>query len=277
MAIKLVVTDLDGTLLTNDKQVPARNREVLEQVAAKGIQIVICTGRTLPGVQSILQALPFLNQSDYMILQNGAQILRVDEAQSLVHQEVLDKVTRETALAYAKQFEQQEAQLVAFDRDHLYLIGAPVANHFVERDAAFLNTAITLMSEAEFLAHEGLIKTMILAPETVLDELESLVTPIQRDTLSLVRSQRIILEFLPKGVSKASGLDYLVKLLGFTADEVLALGDELNDVEMLQYAGTAVVMANGPKQVQQLADFVTLSNEEAGVAHALETLILAKT
>ena len=272
--IKLIATDLDGTLLTNDKTIPLRNIQVLEQVAAAGIQIVICTGRTLPGVRYILEQLPFLNASDYMILQNGAQILRVDEVQSSVYQETLNLTTREAALRYARQFEGKEAQLVTYDRDHLYLVGADKANQFVERDAAFLHTPITLMSVEQFLERDDLLKTMILGPEEMLNELETTITESDRQTLSLVRSQRIILEFLPEGVSKASGLDYLVRSLGLTPQEVLAIGDELNDIEMLQYAGTAVVMGNGVPKAKDLADFITLSNEEAGVAHALEALIL---
>ena len=88
-----------------------------------------------------------------------------------------------------------------------------------------------------------------------------------------VRSQDILFEILPKGASKASALQALSQTLGYRRDQVMALGDANNDLEMLRFAGYSVAMGNGNAAVKEIADFITLTNDEDGVAHAIHKLI----
>lgn len=90
----------------------------------------------------------------------------------------------------------------------------------------------------------------------------------------MVRSQDNILEILPKGVSKASALRELVEDLGLSADQVMAIGDAPNDIEMLNYAGLGVAMGNASETIKRLADQVTVTNDEAGVAQAIHQFVL---
>ena len=165
---------------------------------------------------------------------------------------------------------------MAFDRDHIYLVGDPTPNALVARDAQFLKTDVTPISDEDFLANSQLNKAMILAPEAVLDAWIPTIEASDWQALSMVRSQKVILEFLPVGVSKASGLDQLARHLCLRPEQVMALGDAANDVEMLDFAGCAVAMGNASEDLKAKADFVTLTNEEDGVSHAIETLILQK-
>ena len=251
--IGLIAIDLDGTLLTNQKTISATNVATLARAHEAGIKIVICTGRTLPGVDFYVPELPFLTESDFMILQNGAQTLSAQAPFQSVFQRFLTQAARQRALELVAPLKDQGAQLVAFDRDHLYLVGDPTPN-----------------------ANSQLNKAMILAPEAVLDAWIPTIEATDWQALSMVRSQKVILEFLPVGVSKASGLDQLARHLGLRPEQVMALGDAANDAEMLDFAGCAVAMGNASDALKAKADFVTLTNEEDGVSHAIETLILQK-
>ena len=89
-----------------------------------------------------------------------------------------------------------------------------------------------------------------------------------------MKSRDFLLEIIHKDVSKANGIDLLAKELGIKQSEVMAIGDEENDVSMIEYAGMGVVMENGNENLKKLAQFVTKSNQEDGVAHAVEKFVL---
>lgn len=92
--------------------------------------------------------------------------------------------------------------------------------------------------------------------------------------MGVFRSEPYFLELVPKGIDKARSLSVLLEKLGMTKDEMIAVGDGFNDLSMIQYAGLGVAMANAQEVVKENADFITLSNEEDGVAHVVEKFIL---
>ena len=92
--------------------------------------------------------------------------------------------------------------------------------------------------------------------------------------MGVFRSEPYFLELVPKGIDKARSLAVLLQKLGMTKEEMIAIGDGFNDLSMIQYAGLGVAMANAQEIVKENADFITLSNEEDGVAHVVEKFIL---
>ena len=109
-----------------------------------------------------------------------------------------------------------------------------------------------------------------------LDRLKPLAEAVEArlgDRVSAFRSSDFFLELVPKGVNKGASLERLLPLLGKTPADLIAMGDNYNDVEMIRLAGTGVAMGNAPQDIQAIADFVTRSNEEDGVAYALEQLL----
>ena len=95
-----------------------------------------------------------------------------------------------------------------------------------------------------------------------------------RESFEVIKSRDMLLEFMPKGVTKAYGLSLLVRDLGLKQTEVMSIGDEENDLSMIEYAGMGVAMGNAVAQVKAVADIVTATNEEDGVAKVVETYIL---
>ena len=91
--------------------------------------------------------------------------------------------------------------------------------------------------------------------------------------LNIYRSEPFFLEIMPKGIDKAESLDKLLKSLGYTKDELICCGDGFNDLSMIQYAGLGVAMANAQDKVKEAADFITLSNNEDGIAYVIEKFI----
>lgn len=273
--IKLVAIDLDGTMLTNEKTLPQANIDAVHQAIQAGVQVVICTGRTLPGVRDVIAQLPFEGEDEFLILQNGAVTHHLHDL-SIVNQTVLTREAREVLLDFARDFDEEGAQLVAFDQENMMLMSQLPASPIVENDSKVLSTPITVFSNEEFLAYEAFNKAMVLGEPHVLDGIRERLSESLLTHYSPVRSQPIIAEFLVKGVSKASGLKALTKHLGLEAANVMAIGDEMNDLEMIKWAGLGVAMGNAVEAIKAVADAVTTHNDEAGVAHAIERYILSE-
>ena len=110
---------------------------------------------------------------------------------------------------------------------------------------------------------------------TGLGELEKEMYEHLKDRMGVFRSEPYFLELVPKGIDKAQSLAVLLKEIGLTREEMIAIGDGFNDLSMIQYAGLGIAMANAQEVVKENADFITLSNEEDGVAYAAEKFILS--
>ena len=109
----------------------------------------------------------------------------------------------------------------------------------------------------------------------ILAELEKEMYEHLKDRMGVFRSEPYFLELVPKGIDKAQSLAVLLKEIGLTREEMIAIGDGFNDLSMIQYAGLGIAMANAQEVVKENADFITLSNEEDGVAYAAEKFILS--
>ena len=234
--IKLIAIDLDGTLLHEDKSLSKGNIVALHQAHEAGYDIVICTGRPLAGVRPIFEEIGLPDGNYYMIINNGCTTLSTHNWEIIGKEELsLEDMHRLQVLT-----EDTDVQLTLFDMDH-YLVVAP---------------------EAMYVGDPSAIDAFQAQHEVALEA-----------DFNTVRSQDILFEILPKGASKASALQALSQTLGYSKDQVMALGDANNDLEMLRFAGYSVAMGNGNATVKEIADFITLTNDEDGVAHTIHKLI----
>lgn len=157
-----------------------------------------------------------------------------------------------------------------------YLVLEEEVPDLVQEDGDLVFTIVKPVSLAELSDTPRLIfQAMYLGEKAALDAFERAVRNQLSQSFHVVRSQDNILEILPRGVSKASALKELVEDLGLTADQVMAIGDAPNDIEMLTYAGLGVAMENASAAIKPLADKVTLTNDMAGVAQAIRQFALA--
>lgn len=272
--IKLIAIDLDGTLLTDDKTIPQANIAAIEEAMAQDIKVVICTGRTWPGVERFVEQLPFPHSKDeeYLILQNGAVTYRLSDLK-MMQEYTLASSAIQQLVDFIPTYETEGARLLAFDHDKMYLIGGQEPTDLVIEDAKTLATEITHISFEEFVKIKRIYKMMIMSEQTVLDKIQSELPETLASNSSVVRSQPIIIEFLPKDINKGVALKALSNQLNISADNIMALGDQLNDYEMLEYVGLGVKMGNGVDGLDAIVDATTATNNEAGVAQAINKYI----
>jgi len=266
--IKLLSLDMDGTLFNSQKKISQENISAIHKAIKAGVKLVLCTGRPPFGVRPYYEHLGLAQEDEYVIVDNGCAIHRTSEWK-VIDSVALDKQD----IHYLYSLTQNSSiQLTLFDMDH-YLVVAPEASELVTMDAGIVNSKPTPVSEEDLPNLVPIFQAMYVGDPSAIDAFQAQHEAALEADFNTVRSQDILFEILPKGASKASALQALSQTLGYRRDQVMALGDANNDLEMLRFAGYSVAMGNGNAAVKEIADFITLTNDEDGVAHAIHKLI----
>ncbi|MEW4353589.1 Cof-type HAD-IIB family hydrolase [Streptococcus pneumoniae] len=268
--IQLIALDMDGTLLNEAKEIPQENIDAIHQALAKGVKLVLCTGRPLIGVKPYFEKLGLDAKHEYVIVNNGCSTHETSDWRLVDYQALNEDDIRYLA-GIAKD---SPVQFTLFDEEHYFVVDEP-ASDIVTHDASLVFTIPTEISLDEAISHQHtMFQGMFLAEKDILDQFEENYAEELCQRFNGVRSQPVIYETLPKGTSKASALARLAATLGIDPANIMAIGDANNDIEMLEFAGLGVAMGNASDTIKSIADAVTDSNEENGVATAIKQYIL---
>lgn len=240
---KLIALDMDGTLLNDEGIVTDYTKKVLKKAAEQNVHVLLSTGRPLEMCVSYAEDLQL---SSYIITSNGAEIYTAN--QELVEQQALDVETLE------KMWEIGHKKNI-----HMWMIASDAV--FVEgkrpsdfSDHTWLKLGYGHLNDSD--------KTYVM------EALEKL------GPLEITNSSLVNLEVNAKGVNKANAIHSVCKRLGITMDQVFAIGDSLNDYQMIKEAGIGVAVQNAQETILDLADYVTENNNDDGVAKAIEKFVL---
>lgn len=276
MSIRLIAFDLDGTLLKNDKTVSARTAEALRRAAERGIYLVPSTGRTYEGMPEQVKKLPSVR---YIITVNGAEIYDAYEGKVL-HRAELTKEEGKRIFAYGKELEAicgcYQSGKGWMEEEELENLGGYIWN---EKQAEMLKRIyrpLKNLPEQIFSIEPGVQKIQyyfkdISRRDYRLKEIKGKFPELEIST-SLPNN----IEINSAEANKGLGLRFLCRHLGITPEECMAFGDGTNDLALLKTAGRGVAMANAAEEVLEATPYHTLSNEEDGVAAAVEACLAAE-
>lgn len=262
---KLIATDLDGTLLRPDETVSERTRQALAAATAAGAAHIVVTGRAVPWTRHILDALEYKGLA---VCGQGGQVYHAGEHR-LLTSVTLDRQLAGLALS---KIEAETGPLhLAASRDGLegeVLVGPG----YRVQEGPLPNV---LLDDPGELWAAPLNKVYIQHPTLDDDALARAARQIAGDLVGVTVAGEGIVELLPLGLSKATGLSLAARRLGITAKETLAFGDMPNDIPMFAWSAHGVAMANAHDELKAVAHELTASNEEDGVAVVLERLYLS--
>lgn len=259
----LIVVDLDGTLLTDDKTISSLTKETLIKAKQAGHQVMIATGRPYRASQIYYEELSLTTP---IVNFNGAFIHHPKNPMwQTIHTPVDLRVVHDVVESVHKY---EYDNLIAEVLDDVYL----------HRDDEGM-LQMFRMGSPNILT--GDLKNILLQdPTSLLIQADDVNTPIIRQHLHDVHAELIehrrwgapfpIIEIVRKGLSKAVGIDHIAKEMGIPRDRIIAFGDEDNDLEMIDYAGIGVAMSNGIDDLKNIANEITLSNNEDGIAKFLQ-------
>ncbi len=268
--IKLAIVDIDGTIAGDSNQVSPRVKQAIAAAQAQGVRVGIATGRMY---KSALRFHHEIGADMPLIAYQGAWIQ--DPATGTIHRH------SPVPIAIAKELIDYFEQSDLFDRlsIHVYRDDCLYVREVNPDTKLYIGrSGIEVIPTPDLRTVLTDRPTKILAMSSDIALIQSLLTELRQryspSELHVTTSVPIFLETTQAGVNKGTAIDYLVQDLGITAENVLAIGDNYNDVEMLAYAGIGVAMGNAPADVQALGNWVAPDIEADGVAVAIEKFIL---
>ena len=264
MAYKLVATDMDGTLLNSDDKITDATVQAIKWAMDKGVVVTLSTGRPLQGVRKYIDQ---LGLECPVITYNGAVIAYSVTGEILFSQDMdIAEATKVFNLAI-----QKGVMFIVWSQNKLYASEISEKTHFYE---GITNTKANLLTDFEKVLENGITKMLWYDDSQVLDEYIAELKSENFLNTTFTKSRAYFLEFFSNKVSKAVAMEKLGEHYGIRREEMIAIGDQTNDLSMIEYAGLGVAMANAVDSVKRVADYITESNNQDGVAKVIEKFIL---
>ena len=267
--IKLLGIDLDGTLLDSAKNISTLNKEAIKAASNLGVKVVIATGRPLKGVLKILEELNLNNKSDFVIVYNGGKILNTGTNELIFSSTITGSQVKHVFSEALR----LDSYIHAFRKNEEFVNYKANIYSDVEIDINGLSDLIIDFNEIS--DSDEFIKTMIVDDEIKINKIEKEIDKSLRESMTVVRSSNIFLEFLNPDVEKGLALLKLAAYLGIKPEETMAIGDAGNDLSMIKDAFIGVAMSNGSSICKENADYITKAdNNNSGVAEAINKFII---
>ncbi len=267
--IELVAIDMDGTLLDPAHKLTARVKQAIARARALGVHIVLTSGRPVPGLAPFLHELGIEGDDDYCIACNGGLVQRIGPRETVVEYPLsfddfvyCEQVAREIGVHFQ-----------ALDAQRMYTPNQDISIYTVA-DSHLSRMPLSYRRVADMDPGMSFIKLMMIDEPDVLDAAIARLPAALTERFAVLKSAPFFLEVFDHRAGKGPSLQKLAEHLGIDSANVMAIGDQENDLTMLQYAGTSVAMGNAIDAVKVVARFETTTNADEGVAKAIERFVL---
>ena len=240
---KVLVLDLDGTLTNSQKEITDKTLEAVFRMQEHGHKVVIATGRPTPGALPIAKKLKLEKFGGFIASFNGGQI------------------TEELNIGF-----------ISYDKTGI--IAADRPDKYIDLEARINHLPVSYKKNIAEYIDFPLNKCLGTAEPEVAPEKEQAFIEKFGDRINVSRSEPFFIEITPNGIDKAASLEHLCEIIGSSRENMIACGDGFNDISMIKYAGVGVAMANAQEEVKAAADYITVSNDEDGVAKVIYEMIL---
>lgn len=260
---RAIALDLDGTLTNHEKVVTPKTRKALLKAAAKGAVIILASGRPTYGIEPVAECLELNQRGGYILSYNGGNIVNAKTGEKLFSQFLPDEVIPEL-YAYAKE---HGHALLGYAGNEI--ITEMPDDQYVKEESRINKMNIRKVDNLFESLEPHPTKLLMTGDPTLMLKAEEELVEKLGDRMDIFRSAPFFLELVPKGIDKAKSLTRLLTKINLTPADLIAFGDGYNDLSMLKLAGMGVAMENAAPEVRAEADYVTLSNEEDGIAAAL--------
>lgn len=260
MKYKLIAADMDGTLLNSQSVITEKTRDAIHRVVEKGVIFTICTGRPIQGVERYNDV---LNLDSPFITYNGAMIVMGKSREILFEQHLTPDGARDV-LTWGKRF---NTTMIAWSNNKLYV---NALNDRVNEYKWLSGVEPVLITDEEEIINNDITKILWYDRPEEIERFQEILKDKLGEGVTYCTSKPAFLEFFDSRVSKAVAMEKIGERFGIKREEMVAIGDGFNDLSMIEYAGMGVAMANAPEEIKKKADYITLSNDDDGVAYFLD-------
>lgn len=264
---KLLAIDMDGTTLNPNHEISEGNKIAIKKAREKGVKVVLCSGRPVEGLMQFVKQLEIDGDDDYIVAINGGMVKHIKSGE-IVHTVAVTGVELREVYELSKKL---DIHCHAFVEEGLI---APQITEATKLETGLNNIEI-IQRDFDKISDDEIVYKVMFAD--LAEKIENIIDKIPQsfvDKYSIQRSGPLYLEFMKKGLNKGTALEYLCEKLEIKREEIMAIGDAGNDVDMLKFAGLGVAMGNAFEETLKVADYITKTNAEDGVAVAIEKFIL---
>ncbi|RWX54579.1 sugar-phosphatase [Photobacterium chitinilyticum] len=268
---KLVALDMDGTLLNSQKEISVRTKQAINDAREQGAHVVLASGRPLEGMADYLAQLGMTSNDDYVLSYNASLVQRVG------NKEVIRKQIMKGS--DAKNIASLSHDLGVFVHAFSPTRGliTPQNNTFTQHESTINGVEVTEIDFSELDNDEEIIKVMMVADSEILSAAIAQLPESLYEQYTIVQSAPFFLELLNPKSNKGAGVAMLAEHLNINPSEVICMGDAGNDHHMIEYAGLGVAMGNATEDTKALANHITDTNDNDGVAKVIEEFILMRS
>ena len=270
MKCKLLVLDVDETLLNNEKKITTRTKSALIKAQQIGVRIVLASGRPTYGLLPLAKHLELDKNQGFILSYNGGQIINMQTGELLfekrINPELIPYLERKATKNNFALFTYHNDTIITNRQDNQLIRQEAELNKMKIREVSKFAEAI------DFYPHKCML---VGEDEKALTNLENIWKKRLAGTLDVYRSEPFFLEIVPQYIDKANTLSILLEKLDIQTENVIAIGNGVCDVTMIQLAGLGVAMGNAKESVKACADHVTENNDKNGVAFVVEKYILS--
>lgn len=267
--IHVLALDLDGTLTNSQKQVTERTRKALYAAIDAGVHVVLASGRPLVGIRQLAEDLELYERGGFILAYNGAQILDLTTGEELVSRVIPKQYYQEI---YDAAREVAGVSIVGYQNGQIY--SETPEDEYVQKESFCCGVPIQKTENLLEELREPVHKFLIPGEPVKLSRAADYLRREFNDILNIQYSEPYFLEIMPLGIQKAASLQAILDYLHTDRTHLMACGDGMNDVEMLKFAGVSVAMGNACERAKEAALYITDTNDQDGVAQAVERFIL---
>lgn len=266
MDYKIIALDLDGTLTNSEKVITPKTKAALIKFQEKGGKIILASGRPTMGIYPQAKVLHLDEFGGYILAFNGGRVIDCKTDETMFQTEFPLKYIPEI-MEVIKDY---PVGINTYEGDKI-IVGNNL-NDYTRLEAKINDMDIKFVDDFVSYVNFDINKCLLHGEPSEILKLEEILSEKYKGELGIFKSEAFFLEIVPNGIDKAASIDKLLKTIGIKTEECIACGDGFNDVSMIEYAGLGVAMSNAKDGVKAVADFITLSNDEDGIAYVLEKM-----
>ena len=265
---EIIVLDLDGTLTNRDKVITPKTKKALMEIQERGKKIVLASGRPTDGVMPLARELKLEKYGSYILSFNGGMITNCRTGE-VVFSRLLPVEANAKIIGLA-----EEERVTILTYDGHTLITNDAESPYSKLENKLNSMEVRKIDDLKSYVTYPVPKFLMMDDGDYLAMVEPRVKAAMGKNFSIYRSEPFFLEILPRGIDKAQSLARLLEILGLDKERMIACGDGYNDLTMIKFAGLGVAMENAVLPVRKAADYITMSNNDDGIAHVVEKFML---
>lgn len=266
--IKLLVLDIDGTLTNSQKEITKETKRAIKQIQERGHKVMLASGRPTPGMRRFEKELELEKYGGYLLSFNGGRIINCRTGE-VVFQKMFPSILLPQAYRFAKD---NKCGLITYLGDRI--ISAGPSDQYIELESRINGMPVVPVNDFLGFVDFEVNKLLMTAEPERAEKYVEILNQKYGDMISVYRSEPFFIEWMPKGIDKATSIDRMLSTVGLTRENTICCGDGYNDLTMIEYAGVGVAMANAQEKVKETADYITASNDEDGIVQVIDEFIL---